>query len=133
MISRKLFIVIAFVIFIISYCISTGVHAATTSSNPLDFCSQPEFANSDVCSQKKPYEKISDPNNGIFTQIVKVIIFLTASVSTLFVIIGAFKYVTSQGEAGQIKSAKDTITYALVGLFVAISAFVIVSFVVSKI
>ena len=111
----------------------SGYQKVAAQGDPLDFCSQTEFAKSDICLHKKSSKgKIDDPDNGIFTQIIKVIIYLTAGISVVFIIIGAFKYVTSQGEASQIKSAKDSIMYALIGLFVAVSAFVIVSFVVSK-
>jgi hypothetical protein len=49
------------------------------------------------------------------------------------IIIGAFKYVTSGGDPSQTKSAKDTILFSLVGLFIAVSSFAVVRFIVSKI
>jgi hypothetical protein len=124
---------IAFISLFIFIFLASGYRIAVAQGDPLDFCSQTEFADSDICLQKASSGgKIDDPDNGIFTQIVKLIIYLTASVSVIFIIIGAFKYITSQGESSQIKSAKDSIMYALIGLFIAVSAFIIVSFVVSK-
>ena len=48
------------------------------------------------------------------------------------IIIGGFRYVTSQGDQTQMQSAKNTILYAVIGLIVAIAAYAIVSFVVTQ-
>ena len=93
-------------------------------------------SDSDVCTQRASEQlssKIDSGKDGIFLRIVNLIIYLTASLSILMVVIGAFKYVISGGEGSQTKSAKDTILYALVGLFVAISSFAIVRFAISRI
>lgn len=103
------------------------------SPDPLAFCS--DFPDSDVCTQKNndPEGNKVGGTGGVFIKIVNIIIYLTASLSILMVVIGAFKYVISGGEGSQTKSAKDTILYALVGLFVAISSFAIVRFAISRI
>lgn len=50
-------------------------------------------------------------------------------VAVVFVIIGGFKFITSNGEPEQAASARQSITYALIGLVVALIAVVIVSFI----
>ena len=57
---------------------------------------------------------------------------LLIMISVIMVVIGGFKYVTSQGNQQQLKSAKDTILYAIVGLVVAIAARAIVQLVVAS-
>jgi len=58
------------------------------------------------------------------------IVFVAAGiVSTIFVIIGGVKYTLSGGDSAGIKSAKETITYALVGLMVTLLAFGIVNYI----
>lgn len=52
--------------------------------------------------------------------------------SVVMVIIGAFKYILSHGDANSISSAKNTIAFALVGLVIAIMAQAIVKFVLNK-
>jgi uncharacterized membrane protein len=49
----------------------------------------------------------------------------------LFIVIGGIRYATSNGDSGSIKTAKDTILYAVIGLIAAIMAYAIVNFVVS--
>lgn len=143
LVYKKCFFVILIFLFIFAgggLSMAQSTPPPATSSDPFSICdidqdedTVKDFENTTFCQQRKSSDKIEGADDGIFTQIIKVIIYLTAGLSTIFIIIGAFKYVTSQGEASQIKSAKDTITYALIGLFVAISAFVVISFVVSKI
>ena len=49
--------------------------------------------------------------------------------AVLFLLIGAIRYIASNGDQGQISRAKDTILYALVGIALSVSAFTIVQFV----
>lgn len=68
--------------------------------------------------------------DGSIETITNVLLFLVGVVSVIMLIIGGFRYTTSNGDSGQIKSAKDTILYAIVGLLVAIMAYAIVRWVV---
>jgi hypothetical protein len=49
------------------------------------------------------------------------------------IIYGGIIYVISAGESGKINQAKTIIMYSVVGLVIAMSAFVIVNFVISRI
>ncbi|MBH1957014.1 hypothetical protein I8H84_05550 [Candidatus Saccharibacteria bacterium] len=62
--------------------------------------------------------------------VVNVLLFLLGSIAVIMIIIGGIRYATSNGDAGAIKGAKDTILYAVIGLIVAILAYAIVNFVV---
>ncbi len=53
-------------------------------------------------------------------------------VAVVMMIVGGFKYMTSQGESSQTASAKNTILYAVIGLVVAALAQIIVKFVLSR-
>ena len=61
--------------------------------------------------------------------ILNVVYSLIGVVAVVFVIIGGFKYMTSQGEPGRVQQAKNTILYALIGLVITISAFAITAFI----
>ena len=54
-------------------------------------------------------------------------------VAVIAIIIGGVRYTTSGGEASNIKAAKDTILYAVVGLVVIIMAAAITDFVINGI
>lgn len=69
-------------------------------------------------------------NIGITAQnIINVVIAVLGIVAVIFVIIGAVQYMTSQGDPGKTKKAKDTILYAILGIILAALAFTIVNFV----
>lgn len=53
-------------------------------------------------------------------------------VCVVMIIVGGLKYVTSQGDSGNVSGAKNTILYAIVGLVIVALAQLIVKFVVNK-
>lgn len=70
----------------------------------------------------------ADPGT-IIKSIINLLLFILGAVSVIMIVIGGFKYVVSNGESSQVKSAKDTILYAVIGLIVALFAYAIVNFV----
>jgi len=65
--------------------------------------------------------------------IINIISILLGVVAVIMIIVGGFKYVTSNGDSNAIGSAKNTIIYALVGLAVAALAQFLVKFVLANI
>lgn len=65
--------------------------------------------------------------NGIRTALIAL-----GSIAVLMIVIGGFKYVTSQGDPNHIKAAKETILYSVIGLIVAILSFAVVQAVASR-
>lgn len=70
---------------------------------------------------------------GVLRRVANTLILVVLAVSVIMVIIGGLRYVLSGGDSAGIKSAKDTIMYALVGVAIAIVAYAIVSFVVNRV
>lgn len=64
--------------------------------------------------------------------LIRVVMAIVALLSVIFVILGAIKYSTSSGDPNGAAQAKATITYALIGLVVALLSFTIVSFVLGN-
>lgn len=64
--------------------------------------------------------------------VLKVVFGFAGLMSVVFVALGGLKYSLSSGDPTQVKQAKETILYALVGLVLSISAFTLVSFVLGK-
>lgn len=63
---------------------------------------------------------------------IGILSFIIGIISVIMIIVGGIRYVVSNGEAAKVKSAKDTILYAIVGLVVSLLAYVIVNFVVGQ-
>ncbi|MDO4773869.1 MAG: pilin [Candidatus Saccharibacteria bacterium] len=65
--------------------------------------------------------------------IVNVLLSITAIISVVMIIVGGIRYATSNGDAGSITGAKNTILYAVIGLVVSMFAYALVNFVVKEI
>jgi len=94
-----------------------------------DACKDPASANSVICQQSTDAES---KTTKFVSDLIKLLLYAIGIISVIMIIIGGIKYTTSNGDSGQITSAKNTILYAVVGLVVALLAFAIVNFVVSQ-
>ncbi len=67
----------------------------------------------------------------LLTTILNSIIAVVGLVAVVFIIIGGINYITSGGDVGKVKKAKDTIIYAAIGIAICALAFAIVNWVIS--
>lgn len=67
------------------------------------------------------------------TTIVNVIVGVIGFVAVVMIVVGGINFAVSQGDAGKVAKARNTILYGVVGLVVALLAFAIVNFVLSNI
>jgi len=70
--------------------------------------------------------------NNLPQTITNALAFFAGGLSVIFLLVGGLKYVTSAGDPKRTNSAKQTITYAIIGLIVAIMAFAIANFVLGS-
>ena len=63
--------------------------------------------------------------------IINGVIGLLAIICVVVIIIGGINYMTSGGDAGKVKTAKNTILYGLIGLVICVLAFAIVNWLVN--
>lgn len=85
-------------------------------------------SSSDLCKPKNSGETIGP----VVQAIVNTLLFAIGTVAVIMIIVGGIRYTTSNGDASQIKQAKDTILYSVIGVVVALLAFAIVNFVVTQ-
>lgn len=64
--------------------------------------------------------------------IVNGVIAALGIVCVVVIIIGGINYMTSAGDPGKVKKAKDTILYGIIGMVICALAFAIVNFVIGK-
>lgn len=74
-----------------------------------------------------------DPNKkspvaSVIIQAINLLVLTIGSVSFLAVVIGGFTYLVSHGNENLVNKAKEIITYAIIGLVIALSAYFIVAF-----
>lgn len=73
------------------------------------------------------------PGPNTFNSGIKIALGLAGAIAFIIIVIGGLQYVLSQGNPQATAKAKDTIMYAFIGLLICITAFSIVTFVVSRI
>lgn len=71
-------------------------------------------------------------NNNTITAALNATFITVGALSVLFLLIGAVRYASSNGDQSQITQAKNTILYAVVGIVVSLSALTIVQFAVGQ-
>jgi hypothetical protein len=87
----------------------------------------------DVCKSNGDSAVCNEQNNSsddFVATLVDTLVFIVGFLSVFGIIIGGILYVTSSGDSSNVTKAKNTITYSIVGLVVAILAYAIVRFVV---
>lgn len=67
----------------------------------------------------------------VFKDIITIFSFVAGLLSVIFLVVGGIRYSSSSGNPKQIESAKQTLTYAVIGLIVSILAPIIVGFIIS--
>lgn len=68
----------------------------------------------------------------IIKNIINVVLGVVGIIAVVMMIIGGISFITSQGDAGKVTKARNTILYGVVGLIVALLAFAIVNFVLNN-
>ncbi len=67
-----------------------------------------------------------------FKTIANTLIFLVGAIAVIMIIIGGLRYVLASGDSAALKSAKDTVLYALIGVAVSLLAYALVSYIASR-
>jgi Type IV secretion system pilin len=85
---------------------------------------------SDVCAAKN---SSSNPVIKALKVALEILSIIVGIAAVAMIIIGGIKLSMSSGDASAVKSGRDTVIYALIGVIVAISAQAIVAFVLDKV
>lgn len=120
--------------------VSTLAFAGATTVAAATDCSAGGTPNAPVCQAQKGVDGIGGTTKGntaadfnnLIKQIINILLFLIGAIAVIMIIIGGIRYTTSGGDSSQAKGARDTILYAVIGLVIAIMAYAIVNFVISR-
>ncbi len=102
--------------------------------------SQPAFADTKKQVQDAVKDIDSDPNSNkgtkvtdVIRNVIGILSFLVGMIAVLMIVIAGFRFVTSNGDAGTVSSAKNTIIYAVIGIIITVMAYAIVNFILTNI
>jgi TRAP-type C4-dicarboxylate transport system permease small subunit len=84
---------------------------------------------SDNCSTGLP---TVSANSDALQLVLQIVFGIAAAVAVLYIVIGGFRYVISNGDPSGAAKARNTVIYAVVGLAVAVSAEALVTFVLAN-
>jgi hypothetical protein len=82
------------------------------------------------CTNEKANQDIV---GGVLKTAITLFSMVVGVISVIMIIVGGLKYIISMGDGGNVKSAKDTILYAIIGLVIVVMAQIIVRFVLTSI
>ncbi len=84
---------------------------------------------------KNKIHQLPDPGNTDAAQenIINYLLYGVGLVAVVMIIVAGIQMTTSAGDAGAVAKAKKTLTFAIIGLVVALLAYAIVNFVIGKV
>ena len=85
---------------------------------------------------QNPLNPLGDTTGGapeLYGRIIRLLLGFTGVASLLFFIWGGIELLTSRGSQDKIKSGRDTIVWAIIGMFVAFSSYIILRYVIQNI
>lgn len=80
-----------------------------------------------------PGDAVRGDLTDLIKNIINIVLGVVGILAVVMMIMGGISFITSQGDAGKVTKARNTILYGVVGLIVALLAFAIVNFVLSNI
>jgi hypothetical protein len=117
--------------------ISVSTLLTIGAMNPQFAFAQADASSQEACQTIKainPNDTGCGASNGQVTKIIRIalqILSVAAGIiAVIMIIVAGLKYVTSQGDASKISSAKNSLIYAIVGIVIVAFAQIIVQFVV---
>lgn len=93
-------------------------------------CDNPNVPNATKASLGCPGTGTADKLPNVAINIINGILAALGIVAVIFVLYGGISLITSTGDPGKVKKAKDTILYALIGLIICVLSYAIVNFVI---
>lgn len=105
---------------VISFLLFTGLMLpaplASAAFDPTDPACQGEAANSPIC--KADGEDPITGEQGIIIRVIQMLSYITGAAAVIIIIFAGIKFVLAGGDPNSIKTARNAVLYALIGLMV---------------
>jgi hypothetical protein len=82
-----------------------------------------------VCNTDK--EDPISGTDGLLANIANIVAYVAGAASIILIIVAAIRFITSGGDPGNVKKARDSVIYALIGIVIVLLARTLIYFVVS--
>ena len=121
-------LVIAGVAVLLLATFSIAPHYSVQASAVDDACNVSGVDNSELCDDMKNSSGLTN----MVTNIINTALYIVGILAVAMIIFSGIRYVTSSGDKGRVAQAKQILIYSVTGLIVAICAYAIVNFVLSR-
>jgi hypothetical protein len=88
---------------------------------------------SPVCREVQSTEDPLTGPEGIILQVANVVAIISGAIAVVILVIAGLQMITSQGDSGKVKSARDAIIFTSIGLVVIVFARGIVVFIINRV
>lgn len=115
-------------------CIFAFMPLATVAAAPFDeVCNTGvSSSSSTVCQSKNNASNPISGPNGVIVKVIQFINLIIGVLAVFVIIISGLRMIASSGDPAIINSSRNGIMYALIGIAVAVTAQMIVTFVIKK-
>lgn len=121
------------VLILIGLAVPLAVPAIVSADIQSSLCGAATTQKVDVSADCQKATKGSESRfQGILNDIINIFSIIVGIVAVIMIIFGGFKYITSAGNQESVKSARQTLIYAIIGLVIVALAQVIVRFVLHE-
>lgn len=130
--KNKLTKIIIFALSILGLFGLTSAPVLADNVNCIDICSSDCSVPQAVKDAQGCRPDVTPSAESVAIKIINGVIAVLGIVAVVFIIVGGVQYMTSTGDPGKTKKAKDTILYAAIGLIICVLSFAIVNFIIKN-
>lgn len=107
--------------------------ATTLAASPIkgDYCTG-DAANSAFCKDSGNTTNTISGNNGVIQKVIDVMAVIAGIVAVVMIMFSGYKFMTANGDANAVATARRNLIYALVGIVIIVLAEAIVRFVIGQ-
>lgn len=70
--------------------------------------------------------------NGILARVTNIVTYIAGIASIILIILGGIRFITSEGDPNSVKSARNTVFYALIGILVILVSRALILYVIGQ-
>lgn len=117
----------------ITFAITTfGIGATFGFTNEVTYASPADQINSGIAATSDDPNATSTNLTSKIPNWINIMLFIVGMASVIMIIYGGIRYTVSAGNESSVKTAKNIILYAIVGLVISILAYALVNFVITN-
>lgn len=133
-IKKTVFLLAIMLGLVSSTVLASPVQAALFSGAKNQACSGANLKNS-ITPEECKEDSVAAANSigATISNVINVLSIMIGIAAVIMIIINGLRFITANGDSGQITSARNGVIYAIVGLIIAAMAQIIVRFVLNRI